>query len=338
MEWSVAVSAPPDADNDFNFAEVNSPGMGRGSRPFLYAYGTIATDQPEAVVVPYPHDDYTLPASGTTQRTHYYELEPGMLIVTPRENDIVMSRFDRSNPNPVWTRTLRSNFVEDATKEAELANGDQLLLVTTPSRFELVTLHVNDGSTSPIAAFSQDVVSPWQTSHRNHARVAVAEHANLFLAMLFGRGECSGCIRVEVRKLDSGALVRSFEFPRYIDDYYIPIWDKGRTVHGNSTLGFDGRYLWGYNFKTYYSDDVLGWHIPQSCGYAVYDTEKNGAVVRTLEDATGVWASLNKSCEEPGSKNPCCVRGLLPTANGGAIAFAVEDRKRAKVVKFDGAP
>jgi hypothetical protein len=67
---------------------------------------------------------------------------------------------------------------------------------------------------------------------------------------------------------------------------------------------------------------------PERCFYEVYDAH-SGARLRTLSSASDEWAQISGSC---------AVRALLPTLDGGALAFSVSNAHEASVVKFSAAP
>jgi len=129
-----------------------------------------------------------------------------------------------------------------------------------------------------------------------------------------------------IRDLKDGHLLDAFDLPP-VDATASP--GPQYLDRGNTSLGFDGRLLWIYEYTPEHNSDMLGTKTNEHCGYEVYDAMHGGAHVRSLSVATGDWARMTKSCR---------TRALLPTADGGAIAFVVGNERRAEVVKFDGPP
>ncbi len=347
--WTVQVDAPQ-GDEEFSFRQVAQVTATRAARPLVLAGGRIGTDSPRTAVVPghggtqygeaigfeeksqdgsivavlhtFGGEQYQIPVPSGKQ--HWYDLSPGVLGLVRTAKGASIARYDHDSSEPTWSKTLDGTTIDDVSAGAWLANGDVILRVAHYSEThdgetvqrehyqELVRLSPKDGT---IATIGRTPVG----------KVAVAGKAGtIAVAYTDESGDTGVRQHVQVLSLSDGVLKAEVDLA----------WTQGLPFLASSsdyypTVGFDGTLIWFYDYEPRRTSDMTGTIVDEHCGYAVYDTAKHGALVRTLNEASGEWKRIS---------NGCGVRGLLPTVDGGAIAFAALSDRQAEVVKFDGAP
>ena len=326
--WKVDVDAVG-GDPGFSFANVDEVVASRADHPIVYAGARIATDQPHAqatfdgpghtddeVIGVTPRADgwaiatlggehYTI-ADGAMGQARWYDLAPGVLGVFRRAGGATASRYQGGAAKAVWSRSIDGD-VDDARVVGWLGD-DVLLAVAGAGALAISRVHLADGAIKPIARIPGRL-----------GRVAVSDGRFAVVTKL-QLPDGAEPVQVEVGEVGSGAIVHRFDVATGGDAVY-PFGD-------GVSIGFDGRSLWFYWYRPEHNSDVLGTKTSEACGYDVYDVE-TGKRVRSLADARGDWARVSKGCH---------VRGLVPTADGGAIAFAVGGDRKAEVIKFDGPP
>lgn len=346
QQWTVRVEAPEGA-RDFSFETVAFVAATRGERPTLFAnarFGTehatvIATeDRPRidyrerigyrevisvgldaaaTIVTTLRGEPLAIPFATVPRDALWYDLAPGILAIMKSATGARFVRFDGS-ATPTWVVDVPDAHLNTVRRVEWFANGDPLISLDHHRSASLVRLRLATHTIVPVATVR--VGGDPQVGGPERIRaVALAERVGQLAVVLPKlRAGCTTCESVEIYDL-SGKLVTGFALP-----------DPGdRTTGGKAmSLGFTGRLLWMYAYSPASRNDFNGWSSSQRCGYEVYDVT-TGKRVRTLADATGEWAKLTKDCK---------VRALLPTSDGGAIAFAAVDWREALVIKLAAPP
>ena len=324
--WTVRVFAP-EGVADFNFLTVESVVAGRGDRPTMFAHALFDTDKPTATartdpprpaygeligaelgagaitVTTLASERRAIPYTTVPEDATWYDLAPGLLAISRSAAGVKFARFD-AGIAPTWVVDVADSSVSEVRRVGWFANGDPLIAIDHTDNASLIRLELARHATAAVATVPRGAV-------------ALAERANR-IAVVFTKvtADCKTCDSAAIYDL-AGRPMTEFRLARPGD----------RTVDARDReLGFDGRLLWMYGYyPAHYNHGIGG---PESCGYEAYDVAA-GKRVRTLADARGDWARLTKDC---------AVRALLPTADGGALAFVVVGVREARVVKFAAPP
>jgi hypothetical protein len=331
--WQVKLARPPDAAG-YSFANVTTVAATRAPRPTVVALARFSTSADSNVGTTAPpgqtdgevldveelgndwlvttlDDHYELPRGNESSGTkRWYALDHGLLFVDHARGQVAIARFDHGVSTATWMNALVERAAQDARVVAWLSDA-AVVAVQHAADTQLVNVHLADGKTRLITSIPGTGIV-----------VAVSEKASAFAAVFNERAECALCPRVEVRALNDGHLEHSFEL-RVGDDPFPP-----DAIGGNASVGFDGRQVWFFSFVQPHHSDVTGASTGLKCSYDVFDAA-TGTRVRTLADATGQWATLSQGCR---------THALLPTTNGGALAFAIDDNMHATVAMFPAPP
>jgi hypothetical protein len=327
-QWSVRVAAP-EGVADFNFLTVEYVVAGRGAHPVMFANALFDTDKPvttartdppkpaydELIGVELGADATTvttvsgvrrvIPYTAAPRDSIWLDLAPGVLALAKSPTGARFARFD-TGATPAWVAEIADPAIRAVRRIDRFADGDPLIAIDRQSGGAgLVRIDLATGGATTIATVPE-------------GRVALAEGASR-VAVVFPKqtAGCTTCESVEVYDL-AGKRIGGFALPHPGD----------RTVGDPAamSLGFDGRLLWMYEYDPGHRNHGFGGR--EGCGYEVYDVA-SGKRVRSLADAGGEWAKLTKNC---------AVRALLPTPDGGAIAFVVLGVREARVVKLAAPP
>jgi len=331
--WQVRLAMPP-GESAYSFANVTEVAATRVPRPTIIALARFSTTTPTNIGTTAPpgqtdgevldveargsawiitglDDSYDIPrASEPAKATRWYALDHGVVSVDHAGGRITIARFDRGKPTATWTQAVADPTVRDARIAGWLSDA-VLVTIEHATDTQLLRVQLLDGKSQPLATLPATEVV-----------IAPSEKAGSFAAVFNERPECALCPRVETRNLADGHVAHSFTLPIDVEPF------PPDPVRGTASVGFDGGQVWFFTYFGPHRSDVLGTSTDQKCSYDVFDAA-TGALLRTLKNATGEWASLSRSCR---------THALIPTSDGGGIAIAVDDRAHATATKFTTPP